>query len=126
MLRDLLADEALVSAADDRYGNRTLVLEESDPEAAYAMTIRAVPDDVLAIRADAFPAPAFRGRRGERKRADFIIVAGTPGKRWLVYVELKGGAKRAREIRQQLMGAKCLLAYCRAVGRVFWRQAGFL
>ena len=124
ILRDLLADEALVSASDDQYGNRTLVLE--DPEAAYAMTIRAVPDDVLAIRADAFPAPMFRGGRGERKRADFVVVASTARKAWLVYIELKGGKKRASEIRQQLMGAKCLLAYCRSVGQVFWQQAGFL
>ena len=132
ILRELISDDALVMAGNDRHGKNVLVLEEPEAQPAYAVTIRGLPDDVLAIKADRFPPPSFRGRKGERKRADFIIVAARARRNWMVYVEMKGpesGRARSRsgaEIRQQLMGAKCLMAYCREAGRVFWRQPDFL
>lgn len=134
VLRDLIADDALVHPTDDSHGKSELVLEEpgspttseeTGPPVAYSLKIRHVPDDVLAIRAYLFPKPTFRGTRGERRRADFIIVA-SGAKKWIIYVELKGGKKRKGEIEQQLNGAKCLLGYCRAVGQTFWRRARFL
>lgn len=140
ILRDMIADDALVLAEKDRHGNSILVLEErgestangppggdrSGSSSAYSVQIRKVPDDTLAIRADRFPKPKFKGSRGEQKRADFIIVAIVGAEKWILYVELKAGDKPLREIRDQLKGAKCLLAYCRAVGRTFWQQADFL
>ncbi len=126
ILRNLIADDALVLAKGDRHGNNILVLEEQSSSTAYSLEIRKVPDDVLAIKADQFPEPKFRGSRGERRRADFIIVAAVGTKRWIVYIELKAGNKPSREVKEQLKGAKCLLAYCRAVGQIFWRQTGFL
>ena len=132
ILRELMSDDALVMAANDHDGRNILVLREPEAHPAYAITIRGLPDDVLAIKADRFPPPSFRGDRGERKRADFIIVAARATRNWMVYVEMKGaesGRVRSRsgaEIRQQLMGAKCLVAYCREAGRMFWRQPDFL
>lgn len=126
ILRDLIADDALVLAKSDRHGNSILVLEERGSSNTYSLELRKVPDDVLAIRADQFPEPKFRGSRGERKRADFIIVAIVGTKKWIVYIELKAGSRRSKEVTEQLKGAKCLLAYCRAAGQTFWQQKGFL
>ena len=114
ILRELMSDDALVATSNDRHGRSILVLEEPEAQPAYAVTIRSLPDDVLAIKADRFPPPSFRGSKGERKRADFIIVAARARRNWMVYVEMKGPkSERSRfrsgaEIRQQLMGAKCL------------------
>lgn len=132
ILRALIADDALVPAESDQYGKSILVLEEYGSSSeehgsstGYSLKIRNVPADVLAIKADHFPEPKFKGCRGERKRADFIIVAVVDTKKWIVHVELKAGDTRPREVVEQLKGAKCLLAYCRAVGQAFWRQTDF-
>ena len=126
ILRDLIAEDALVLTESDEHGKGTLILKEEGGSATYSLMIRRVPDNALAIKADRFPEPRFRGDRGERKRADFIIVAATGKKKWIVYIELKAGKTPSRAVKQQLMGAECLLAYCRAVGRTFWQQTGFL
>ena len=82
-----------------------------------------MPDDTVAIKADAFPPPAFKGSRGERKRADFVVFSWTPGENWIIYVEMKGGKAGSEEdIVHQLMGAQCVVGYCRAVGRAFWER----
>ena len=132
VLRELMNDDTLVLASNDRHGRNILVLEEPQEQPPYLVTIRSVPDHILAIKADKFPPPAFRGDRGERKRADFVIFATGRARNWIVYVEMKGArSKRSRsrsgiEIRQQLMGAMCLVGYCRKIGRIFWRQPNFL
>lgn len=134
VLRDLIAEDVLVAATIDKHGRDILVLEEDRPEAddnsqgGYSVVVQRVPKEIVAIRADCFPKPSFKGTRGERKRADFIIVAETERtrKNWIIYIELKGSNKSRNKIERQLKGAQCLLAYCRAIGRTFWQQAGFL
>lgn len=40
---------------------------------------------------------------------------------------MKGGKYGShKEIVQQLKGAKCLIAYCRAIGQIFWDRRNFL
>ena len=123
ILRDLIREGTLVSAVSDANGRSVLVLEEKKAEPAYAITILNVPHDIVAVKADDFPPPAFKGSRGERKRADFVIFARTSGQNWIVYMEMKGGKARSEEdVVHQLMGAQCVVSYCRAVGRVFWER----
>lgn len=132
VLRELMDDDALVLVSSDRHGRDVLILEEPEEQPPYAITIRSLPEQILAIKADKFPPPPFAGSRGECKRADFVILARDTARNWIVYVEMKGSrSKRSRsrsatEIRQQLMGAMCVVGYCREVVRVFWRQTGFL
>ena len=126
ILRALISADALVPAESDGYGKSILILEEHGSPNRYSLKIRNVPDNVLAIKADQFPEPKFQGSRGERKRADFIIVAVAKTKKWIVHVELKAGDKPSKEVMQQLKGAQCLLVYCRVVGQTFWQQKDFL
>lgn len=128
ILRELVQEDSLVSAESDVNGRRVLILEENKAQPAYAITIFNVPYDAVAVKVDDFPPPAFKGSRGERKRADFVIFAQTPEQNWIVYMEMKGGRVRSeKDVVHQLMGAQCVVSYCRAVGRVFWdRGANFL
>ena len=124
ILEALIRDEALASVKHS-YGKRALVLTESEstPGSGYSLTVRDVPDDAIALKADAFPAPIsiFRGDNGECKRADFVIIASDDGSKWVVYIEMKkGGGRTELEIIRQLRGAECLVAYCRAIGQKFW------
>ena len=130
ILRDLIRDEALASV-EDEYGKETIVLEEpgNHQQSAYSLKIRNVPDDFIAFKADAFPAPEeiFKNDRGECKRADFVIIASDDKVNWIVHIEMKSGnAGSGEEIEQQLRGAQCLVAYCRAIGQEFWKEPEFL
>ena len=126
VLRDLVRDEALVLAEPDVYGNNVLVLAEQEPQAGYSIVIRKVPDRTVAIRPERIARPRFRGDRGECKRADFVVVASTDRGNWIVYIELKREKKSKTEVKQQLLGAKCVVAYCKAVVEQFWQERDFL
>ena len=126
VLRELVGNQMLVLVEHDSHGKNILVLNEPDPQAAYSVTIRRVPDGTVAIRADKLVKSRFRGDRGENRRADFVVVASTDRGSWMVYVELKRGQKSGKEVRQQLMGAKCAVAYCRTVVGEFWEERDFL
>ena len=129
ILKALLRDVAL-ARMELEYKKDTLVLEESsDPEAPYSIRIRNLPEDVIALKADTFcpPKQIFQGNQGECKRGDFVIFASDNKKKWIIYVEMQGGkSKLEREVIQQLRGAQCLVAYCRAIGQEFWKEPNFL
>lgn len=130
ILRALIRDDAL-APVESPYRTKTVVLEEPghQQQPAYSLRISAVPDDVIAFRADAFPAPnyIFRNDKGECKRADFLVIASDGKTNWILYVEMKRGKGHSeKEITQQLRGAQCLVAYCRAIGQEFWQERRFL
>lgn len=128
ILRALIKKEALVEV-EYNYSRPALVLEEADSEPPYNIKVIGIPNDTIAFKADIFPSPKaiFKGDKGECKRADFILITRTSKANWIVYIEMKrGGSRSAKEITQQLKGAKCLLDYCRAIGRTFWRKPIFL
>lgn len=123
ILHALFREEALASRERDR-----IILEERNSQ-SYTLEISRIPDDIIAFKTDMFPAPRsiFRNSRNECKRADYVIVARSNNRRWIVYVELKkrGTGERPNIIRQ-LRGAKCLVAYCRAIAGEFWEEDQFL
>ena len=128
ILRDLVREEALASV-EDEYGKKTIVLKESSNQSEYLLKIRNVPDDVIAFKADDFPPPnsIFKNSKGECKRADFVVIASDEKAKWIVHIEMKSGnTASGREIEQQLRGARCLVAYCRAIGQEFWQEPNFL
>ena len=130
ILRDLIRDDALAST-QYQYGKKTIVLKEpgNQRQSAYSLKIRNVPDDIIAFKADAFPPPKriFKNSKGECKRADFVVIASSHEANWIVYIEMKSGkAGSEYEIKRQLLGARCLVAYCCAIGQGFWREPQFL
>ena len=126
VVRDLISDRVLVLTEHDEHGRNVLVLNERESQGRCSLTIRRVPDGTVAIRAEELAEPRFRGDRGENRRADFVIVASTTKKSWLVYIEMARGKKALNEVQQQLMGARCIVAYCRAIAREFWQEQEFL
>ena len=130
ILRDLIRDDAKV-AVEYQYGKKIIILKESgdQQQAEYSLNLRDVPDDIFVFKADAFPPPKsfFKDSKNECKRADFVVIASDNRTNWIVYIEMKSGRNSSKkEIEQQLRGAQCLVAYCRAVGQEFWTDPGFL
>lgn len=124
ILKELLLD-ACVVPLDEEYGKPIIKLEEVGVAGAVTC-IRNIPSDVIAIKADAFPAPNsfFKGDKGECKRADFILIS--EERKVVLFVEIKAGAKDAGHIVRQLKGAACLLAYCKEIGKKYWGREEFL
>lgn len=129
ILRDLIQDDAL-ALAEDEYKKKIIVLKESgNQQPEYSLKIRNVPDDIIAFKADAFPPPnnIFKNSKGECKRADYVVIASDDRANWIVHIEMKSGkGDSEKEVAQQLRGAQCLVAYCRAIGQEFWQEQNFL
>ncbi len=125
--------EMIQSTATVSYKGTKVTLEETSSEASsgtYSVTIHGMPDvdDVIVIKADAFPAlkEIFANTRHECKRADFVIIANTDEEKSIICIEMKAGRAKTSEIIQQLQGTQCFVAYCREIGRVFWEEKDFL
>lgn len=126
--RALLKDDAVAPAiCRTGYSRRVVTLEERDNQ-RYTLIVTGVPDEVVAFKTDMFPPPnrIFKDSRSECKRADYVIIARNEARSWIIYIEMKSGAGNVTEIRAQLRGAKCVVAYCRAIVREFWGDDGFL
>ena len=112
------------------YDKPEVTLEESGNTTKndYSIKITKIPDDIIIIKADEFSSPDtfFQGDNGECKRADFILIAQTYKKNWILHIEMKSGKDGNANMIKQLKGAQCLVAYCRAIGRTFWKEPKFL
>lgn len=127
ILKEMLKESITVSL-EPPYGDKVILKEP--PPGNYSVTIHKMPKDdkVIVIKTDAFPSPktVFANSRGECKRADFVIIANTEQEKFIVCIEMKAGKGRTKEIKQQLKGSQCFVAYCREIGRVFWDKKDFL
>lgn len=130
ILNLMIREKAKVKLDESGSSNPKVVLAEAN---LYSATILGMPDreNAIIIKGDAFEAPRqiFNGKKGECKRADFMIIARLDEQRkYVVFIEMKARAATSREweIIQQLQGIQCLFAYCREIGSVFWEQPNFL
>lgn len=130
VLHELIKREAQVSLTTTSYGKRTAALEESTPQGnvQYSIQIKGIPNDAIVIKTDMFPAPdsIFTCQKGECKRADYVIIASSSKGNFILYIEMKKGRGKSREIVDQLKGSACFISYCREIGRQFWQQQDFL
>jgi hypothetical protein len=130
ILNLMIKKEAKVELLDGGSSKPKVILTESG---LYAVTILGMPDreNVIIIKGDTFDAPQqiFNGKRGECKRADFMIIARLDERRkYVVYIEMKARVttSKEKEIIQQLQGTQCFFKYCEEIGRVFWEEPNFL
>lgn len=131
VLRELIKEDALVKIEKTDYGRKVAKLEETGDgtdQNRYSIRIKGIPDDAVIIKTDMFPAPKsiFKNLKGECKRADFVIIASTRSKNYIVYMEMKK-SRGDGDIVKQLKGSECFVSYCRAIADRFWDdQPNFL
>ena len=104
----------------------------TDVQAQTTVTIRGIPQDSIVLRAEVFVPNAdvegaecqfiFAGSRGERKRADFVIVSNGTKKLIILIETQKSNYKSRAEVVQQLKGALCFVNYCKCIGKEFWLE----
>ena len=129
ILKEMIKETATVSLEIDLNGGNQVILKE--PKYNYDITIYGMPDgdNVIIINPEEFKSldTIFKGNRGERKRADFIIIADTGKKKVILCIEMKAGkGGEMKDIIEQLQGAQCFIAYCREIGKSFWDHPNFL
>lgn len=131
ILKEMIKENITVSLVEQQEGthfNYSVILTETQEN--YCVTIHGMPkpNEVIVINADKFEAlrKVFNGSKGECKRADFVIIAHTDTEKIIVFIEMKKKKDSKETIIQQLKGAKCFVAYCQEIGKVFWNQHNFL
>ena len=99
-----------------------------DKQAKTSVEIADLPHDSIVIRAEAFKPPTvFKGSKGERRRADFVIVSIAATEKWIICIETQAGTgKDPEDVEQQLRGAECFIGYCKCIGKSFWQSERFL
>ena len=127
ILKEMLVCD--VQVALQQKGNRLPSVKLEDKQAKGTVEIKGLPHNSIVIRAEDFKGPltVFKGSKGERKRADFVIISNEERGKWIICIEIedsnyKGGA----EIVEQLKGALCFVHYCKCIGKEFWVEKGFL
>ncbi len=102
----------------------------TDLQSGMTVEIKGLPYNSIVIRAEDFenPLTIFNGEKGERKRADFVIVSNDEiGRKWIICIETQEmDAKLASHVVQQLKGAYCFITYCKYIGKSFWESEEFL
>jgi len=124
ILEQLLSIAARIPLKNS-YGKYYVVLDE--PQAVdSSVTIRGLPYDSHVIKVDSFTSPdaVFKGEKGERRRADYVIICDS--KKRIIYIELKRTKDAWGHIVNQLLGAECFVKYCQEIGRSFWNEPTFL
>ena len=130
ILKEMLKDSVTVTLEPNPYDiiKNQVTLQEPD----YAVIIAGMPaeSEVVVIKTDAFISPnaVFKNSKHECKRADFVIIANTNNHKVIICIELKARSttSKEQEIIQQLKGAKCFVAYCQEIGKMFWEDNSFL
>ena len=127
ILREMLNPDAQVTLQS---GQGKPSVQLTDLQSGATVEIKGLPHNSLVIRAEDFenPLTIFNGQKGERKRADFVIVSNDENeKRWIVCIETQeSDSKKAWHITQQLKGAYCFINYCKCIGKSFWELDAFL
>lgn len=99
-----------------------------DKQANTSVEITDIPSDSIVIRAEVFKPPnILTAQKGQRRRADFVIVSITETDNWIICIETQKGTGKDRDyVEQQLRGAECFIGYCKCIGKSFWQSAKFL
>ena len=125
ILQEMLSAGAQVPLQQIR-GTCSVTLK--DKQAKTTVEITDLPHGSLVIRAEAFKPPTvFKGSKGERRRADFVIVSIAAMEKWIICIETqKATGKDSEQVEQQLRGAECFIGYCKCIGKSFWQSQKFL
>ena len=127
ILREMLNPDAQVTL---RSGPGRPSVQLTDSQSGTTVEIKGLPHNSIVIRAENFenPLTIFNGTKGERKRADFVIVSNDENnRRWIICIETQEmDSKLASHVVHQLKGAYCFVSYCRCIGKSFWELEEFL
>jgi hypothetical protein len=125
-LKEFFSDNLYVSTFFE-HGRNCVRLKETGKNARLReVTIMDLPTDSIVLNIEKFEQPKtlFRGKNGECKRCDYVLVLTEEKQKILIFVEMKSGRLNMAEIQRQFKGAECVIDYCDAVLNRFHAQDG--
>jgi len=127
LLEELFAANLYMSTFVE-YGRNCVKLKETRKNADLReVTIMDLPNNSIVLNIEKFEQPKtlFKGKMGECKRCDYILVLTEEKQKILLFIEMKSGRLNMAEIQRQFKGAECAIDYCDAVLNRFHAQDGF-
>jgi len=128
ILNDMIMDSAKVDIEPKSGSDKASVTLKEPQSSASKVVIFGLPHNAIVIRVDAFKSPdtILTETRGQRKRADYIILANKNGKKNILHIEIKTTKDSEKNIIKQLKGSVCFVGYCKEIAKEFWYENDFL
>ncbi|MBS4068174.1 MAG: hypothetical protein KGZ62_06205 [Sulfurimonas sp.] len=127
ILDQMIKNSARIPVEVDAFTTKKFVKLTEPQEPTSVVTIHNVPDDAVVIKVDKFEVDkVFNGSKDECKRADYVIISDSCGKKRILYIEMKKTKDSEKQIISQLKGATCFVAYCKEIASVFWEKRDLL
>ena len=118
ILKEMIISDAQVPLQQE--GLRRPSVQLTDVQSGTTVNIKGLPHDSIVIRAEDFedPLTVFAGSKGERKRADFVIICNDT-KKWIICIEIQGSnyIKRGRGYRATQRG----VMFCGLL-QMYWKR----
>ena len=128
ILKRMIKESAKVNLESRSSSDKTSVILKEPQSPTSEVTIYGLPLDAIVIKVDAFKSPdtILTETRGQRKRADYIIVSNKDGKKNILHIEIKTTKGKEKDIIKQLKGSVCFVGYCKEIAKEFWHENDFL
>jgi len=101
----------------------TVILSETNG-VEYSIEIKKIPTKFILIKPENldFLIKNISGMKGEKQISDYILISESTNGNWIIYIELKKGGRTCTniKIREQLIGSKCSMEYCKWLVKFFW------
>lgn len=115
-LRALLAKDIVVEVSEMN-GRGFARLHETGADAKLKQVdIFDVPENSVLLHLEQYEQPKslFKGKKGERKRCDYVLVTAIGNRPLLLFIEMKSAKLETSELVRQFKGAECIMDYCDA------------
>ena len=128
VLNHMIEDSAKVNIESKSGSSKASVTLIESQSPTSKVVISGLPLDAIVIKVDAFKSPdtILTEARGQRKRADYIIVANKNDKKNILHIEIKTTKSTEKDIIKQLKGSVCFVGYCKEIANKFWHETDFL
>lgn len=127
ILNQMINKMARIPVEQDVLTRKTFVKLVEPQEPTSIVTIHNLPDDAVVIKVDKFEVgKVFNGSNDECKRADYVVISDSGGKKRILYIEMKKSKDPEKQIVAQLKGATCFVGYCKEIAKMFWGERTFL
>ncbi len=128
ILNRMIKESAKVNLKSKRDSDKASVTLKEPKSSTSEVTIHGLPLDAIVIKVDKFKSPdtILTENKGQRKRADYIIVANKNGKKNILHIEMKTTNDNNKYIIKQLKGSACFVGYCKSIAKEFWNKDKFL
>lgn len=127
ILNEMIKNSARIPVEVDAFTTKKFVKLTEPQEPSSIVTIYNLPDDAIIVKVDKFEVDKiFQGAKDECKRADYVVISRSGGKKRIIYIEMKKTKDSEKQIIAQLKGATCFVSYCKEIAKVFWGERDFL